>query len=91
LDPLNLPTAEQLTCGVTGQTLQFLLQVYCPADDNPTDAFHRAIFLFVSPRVSLSLLYWIMQQQQQQQQQPMEDFVTYLSCLAAAQLDHFSC
>lgn len=52
LDPLNLPTAEQLTCGVTGRTLQFLLQVYCPVDDNPVDAFHRAIFLFVSPRVS---------------------------------------
>ncbi|WIA11918.1 hypothetical protein OEZ85_012002 [Tetradesmus obliquus] len=50
LDPLNLPTAEQLTCGVTGRTLQFLLQVYCPVDDNPVDAFHRAIFLFVSPR-----------------------------------------
>eukprot|EP00878_Enallax_costatus_P023023 GHUV01024470.1.p1 GENE.GHUV01024470.1~~GHUV01024470.1.p1 ORF type:complete len:305 (+),score=72.67 GHUV01024470.1:738-1652(+) len=50
LDPLNLPTAQQLTCSVTGQTMRFLLQVYCPVDDNPIDAFHRMIFLFISPR-----------------------------------------
>lgn len=53
LDPLHLPTQEQLTCGVTGQAMRFLLQVYCPVDGNPVDAFHRTIFLFISPRVRL--------------------------------------
>jgi pre-rRNA-processing protein TSR4 len=51
LDPVNLPTPAQLTCGTTGQTLRFLLQLYCPVDCNPVDAFHRALFLFVSPKV----------------------------------------
>jgi hypothetical protein len=51
LDPVNLPTQAQLTCPVTGQVLKFLLQVYCPVDANPQDAFHRSIFLFVSPKV----------------------------------------
>eukprot|EP00879_Flechtneria_rotunda_P010047 GHRR01010505.1.p1 GENE.GHRR01010505.1~~GHRR01010505.1.p1 ORF type:complete len:358 (+),score=92.76 GHRR01010505.1:201-1274(+) len=50
LDPLNLPTPQQLTCRVTGETMRFLLQVYCPVNANPVDAFHRSIFLFISPR-----------------------------------------
>lgn len=53
LDPLNLPTLQQLTCGATGQTMRFLLQVYCPVDENPIDAFHRMVYLFVSPRGDL--------------------------------------
>ncbi|KAI3431726.1 hypothetical protein D9Q98_004768 [Chlorella vulgaris] len=48
LDPLHLPTEEQLTCRVTGKPLNYLLQVYAPLDGNPS-AFHRALFLFVSP------------------------------------------
>jgi uncharacterized protein (DUF1684 family) len=51
LDPLHLPTAEQLTCATTGRLMRFLLQVYCPVDSNPVEAFHRMVFLFVSPRV----------------------------------------
>lgn len=51
LDPLNLPTREQLTCPHTGQTMHFLLQVYAPVEHND-DAFHRTLFLFVSPQVS---------------------------------------
>eukprot|EP00877_Chromochloris_zofingiensis_P001052 jgi/Chrzof1/10948/Cz05g18100.t1 len=48
LDPVNLPT-DQLTCPLTGRTMNFLLQVYAPVDSNP-DAFHRTIFVFVSPQ-----------------------------------------
>eukprot|EP00775_Hariotina_reticulata_P005221 gene5221-5458_t len=51
LDPVHLPTPEQLTCGTTGRLMRFLLQVYCPADSNPVEAFHRMIFMFVSPRL----------------------------------------
>ncbi|KAF8071111.1 PDCD2 [Scenedesmus sp. PABB004] len=50
LDPLNLPTPAQLTCGVSGEALRFLLQVYCPASGCPVEAFHRTLFLFISPR-----------------------------------------
>ena len=31
LDPLHLPTEEQLTCRVTGKPLDFLLQARCPS------------------------------------------------------------
>lgn len=48
LDPLHLPTPEQLTCRVSGKPLDFLLQVYAPVDSNPS-AFHRTISLFISP------------------------------------------
>ncbi|KAL4421136.1 hypothetical protein ABPG77_001531 [Micractinium sp. CCAP 211/92] len=48
LDPLHLPTQEQLTCRVSGKPLEFLLQVYAPVDDNPA-AFHRTVSLFISP------------------------------------------
>ena len=61
LDPVNLPTQQQLTCGVTGQVMKFLLQVYCPVDSNPVDAFHRAMFVFVSPKVSHNLYHLSMQ------------------------------
>eukprot|EP00887_Chlorella_sp_A99_P000437 scaffold17.g437.t1 len=48
LDPLHLPTAAQLACRVTGQRMDFLLQVYAPLEDQP-HAFHRTLFLFLSP------------------------------------------
>ncbi|KAK9819849.1 hypothetical protein WJX72_003204 [[Myrmecia] bisecta] len=49
LHPTHLPSREQLLCKVTGRPLSFLLQVYAPIDDNP-NAFHRAVFVFVSPQ-----------------------------------------
>jgi pre-rRNA-processing protein TSR4 len=49
LDPLQLPNHQQLACPITGQVMQFLLQIYCPIDANPDDAFHRSIYLFISP------------------------------------------
>ncbi|KAJ9510315.1 hypothetical protein QJQ45_015769 [Haematococcus lacustris] len=55
LNPLKLPTKEQLTCKSTGKQLLFLLQLYAPLDDdhpNQTTAFHRAVFLFVTPKGS---------------------------------------
>ncbi|GFH14016.1 programmed cell death 2, partial [Haematococcus lacustris] len=55
LNPLKLPTKEQLMCKSTGKQLLFLLQLYAPLDDdhpNQTTAFHRAILLFVTPKGS---------------------------------------
>lgn len=49
LDPLDLPKREQLTCRISGRPLDFLLQVYAPVDGN-SGAFHRTVFLFVSPQ-----------------------------------------
>lgn len=54
LDPVFLPTQQQLTCGATGQQLNFLLQVYAPLDEDEGQdgdhAFHRALFMFVTPQ-----------------------------------------
>ena len=55
LNPLDLPTRSQLTCGASGKALNFLMQVYAPPPHQEVenvDAFHRTVFLFVSPEVS---------------------------------------
>lgn len=49
LDPVRLPSRQQLTCSASGRPLDFLLQVYAPVDANPEAGFHRALFLFISP------------------------------------------
>lgn len=48
LDPVHLPTRDQLTCPATGHLMQFLIQVYAPTEDN-LNAFHRSIYIFLSP------------------------------------------
>ena len=48
LDPVDVPTATQLKCLYTREPLDFLMQIYAPVDDQPS-AFHRSIFVFVSP------------------------------------------
>jgi pre-rRNA-processing protein TSR4 len=42
-------------CKATGRPLNYLLQVYAPLDEDLTheQAFHRALFLFVTPKVML--------------------------------------
>eukprot|EP00892_Ulva_mutabilis_P006717 jgi/Ulvmu1/4417/UM002_0142.1 len=54
LNPVELPTQSQLLCSITGEPLRFLLQVYAApqasAPDDHAGAFHRTIFVFVSPR-----------------------------------------
>ena len=47
LDPVHLPSIEDLTCASNGKLVKFLLQVYAPLDQNPS-AFHRTVFVFVS-------------------------------------------
>ncbi|KAK9837820.1 hypothetical protein WJX74_005778 [Apatococcus lobatus] len=49
LDPVHLPCKQQLTCLASQQPLNFLMQVYAPVEGNAA-AFHRAIFLFISPQ-----------------------------------------
>eukprot|EP00955_Chlamydomonas_euryale_P097345 365069-Chlamydomonas_euryale.AAC.20 len=52
LNPRELPTAAQLACGLSGRRMDFLLQVYAPPPECFGDApcaFHRAVFVFVSP------------------------------------------
>ena len=48
LHPVDVPTAAQLKCLYTREPLDFLMQVYAPVDDEPS-AFHRALYVFVSP------------------------------------------
>lgn len=46
LNPLTVPTTAQLACAECSHALAFLVQIYCPLDDEP-DAFHRSLFVFV--------------------------------------------
>jgi len=48
LDPVNLPTSRQLTCAASGKPLRFVAQLYAASSDEP-HAFHRSIYLFISP------------------------------------------
>eukprot|EP00966_Prymnesium_polylepis_P133231 3079145-Prymnesium_polylepis.1 len=51
LDPVRLPLVQQLVCQDSGLQLRFLLQVYSAINDDPA-AFHRSIYLFISPQGS---------------------------------------
>ncbi|GMF11902.1 unnamed protein product [Phytophthora lilii] len=42
----GVPSAAQLSCAECGDPLAFLLQIYCPLDDEE-DAFHRSLYVFV--------------------------------------------
>ena len=54
LDPVQLPLdADELRCQASGEGLRFLLQLYAPLDEgDETRAFHRMLYVFVSPRGS---------------------------------------
>jgi pre-rRNA-processing protein TSR4 len=53
LDPVKIPEGENTQCGICGNPLQFLVQVYAPigVDDAVyrDEVFHRSLFLFVCP------------------------------------------
>ncbi|ETL45584.1 hypothetical protein F441_04485 [Phytophthora nicotianae CJ01A1] len=42
----SIPSTEQLQCVECQSPLSFLLQIYCPLDDEE-DAFHRSLYVFV--------------------------------------------
>ncbi|KAL3158392.1 hypothetical protein ABBQ38_010629 [Trebouxia sp. C0009 RCD-2024] len=52
LDPLHLPSDTHLTCGRTGRTFNFLLQIYAPPPEDVPQAFHRVVYVFVSQQGS---------------------------------------
>ncbi|KAL3160090.1 hypothetical protein ABBQ32_010870 [Trebouxia sp. C0010 RCD-2024] len=52
LDPLQLPSPTQLTCGRTGKTFNFLLQIYAPPPEDVPQAFHRVVYVFISQQGS---------------------------------------
>lgn len=47
LDPVRVPYEEELRTA-RGERMDFLLQVYAPVDEEHS-AFHRTIYVFVSP------------------------------------------
>lgn len=49
LDPVRLPSQQQLACDASGQPLDFLLQVYAPPPEELEHAFHRSLLLFSTP------------------------------------------
>ncbi|KAG0600346.1 hypothetical protein M758_11G026300 [Ceratodon purpureus] len=71
LDPLKLPEGESTQCGICGNPLQFLVQVYAPigVDDAAyrEEVFHRSLFLFVCPDMAC------LQQDQHHQRKKREE------------------
>jgi len=51
LNPRDLPSPSSLLCTICSEPMKFLLQIYCPLDDN-VDAFHRALYIFCCRRAS---------------------------------------
>ncbi|KAJ0398039.1 hypothetical protein ATCC90586_005238 [Pythium insidiosum] len=45
LNPKAVPSRDTLSCLACSKPLSFLLQIYCPLDDQP-DAFHRSLYVF---------------------------------------------
>uniref|UniRef100_A0A0D6R3W0 MYND-type domain-containing protein n=1 Tax=Araucaria cunninghamii TaxID=56994 RepID=A0A0D6R3W0_ARACU len=50
LDPTNIPSGKDSCCGICGDPLQHLIQVYAPIEGNP-NAFHRTIYVFMCPKM----------------------------------------
>ncbi|RZC72465.1 hypothetical protein C5167_047945 [Papaver somniferum] len=46
LDPVDLPSEKSRNCGICGDPLQFLLQVYAPISGKES-TFHRTLFVFM--------------------------------------------
>ena len=46
LDPVHLPSVEQLSCRECHKPCIFLLQIYAPLSDNP-ETYHRSLFIFI--------------------------------------------
>ncbi|KAK1354675.1 Programmed cell death protein 2 [Heracleum sosnowskyi] len=53
LDPINLPSGTSTICGICGDPLQFLIQVYAPSEKEST--FHRTLFIFMCPSMKCLL------------------------------------
>ncbi len=51
LDPVNLPSPNTMQCQFCHDPMIFLLQIYCPLDDNP-QAFHRSLYIFCCTKSS---------------------------------------
>ncbi|KAI1725341.1 MYND finger domain-containing protein [Ditylenchus destructor] len=47
LNPVTLPTLDELTCPTCKKQMAFLMQIYCTDQTDPTFAFHRTIYLFL--------------------------------------------
>lgn len=46
LDPVNLPSSDQLYCKECHRPCVFLLQIYAPLSDEP-ETYHRSLFVFM--------------------------------------------
>ncbi|XP_010268384.1 PREDICTED: programmed cell death protein 2 isoform X2 [Nelumbo nucifera] len=54
LDPVDLPSERSRACGICGEPLQFLLQVYAPISEKES-TFHRTLFVFMCPSMACLL------------------------------------
>ncbi|WOG90293.1 hypothetical protein DCAR_0209536 [Daucus carota subsp. sativus] len=67
LDPLNLPSGTSINCGICGDPLQFLVQLYAPLCEMES-AFHRALFIFMCPSMKC-----LLQDQHEQRKHPSDN------------------
>lgn len=55
LDPMNLPCGQSRQCGICGEPLQFVLQVYAPLSEQKESAFHRTLYVLMCPSMACLL------------------------------------
>ncbi|KAL8089332.1 hypothetical protein AgCh_038952 [Apium graveolens] len=67
LDPINLPSGSSTVCGICGDPLQFLLQVYAPLFEKKS-TFHRTLFVFMCPSMKC-----LLQDQHEQWKRPSDN------------------
>ncbi|XP_017232460.1 uncharacterized protein LOC108206614 isoform X2 [Daucus carota subsp. sativus] len=67
LDPVNLPSGSSTVCGICGDPLQFLLQVYAPLFEKKS-TFHRTLFVFMCPSMKC-----LLQDQHEQWKRPSDN------------------
>ncbi|KAL6579484.1 hypothetical protein OROMI_009700 [Orobanche minor] len=67
LDPINLPSGSSTTCGICGDPLQFLLQLYAPVCEKKS-AYHRTLYIFMC--LSMKCL---LQDQHEQRKHPLDN------------------
>ncbi|CAM9427978.1 unnamed protein product, partial [Choristocarpus tenellus] len=49
LNPRDLPVPEDIQCGKCSHPMSFLIQLYCPLDEEES-AFHRCLYVFCCPK-----------------------------------------
>ncbi|KAI3862528.1 hypothetical protein MKW92_052504 [Papaver armeniacum] len=88
LDPVGLPSEKSRTCGICGDPLQFLLQVYAPINGKES-TFHRTLFVFMCS--SMTCLLQDQHQQWKRRPEKQRRSVKVLRCQLPRSNAYYSC